>query len=54
MPKPLELRKVIKILKKYSIIYVTGRGRHPKFYDPETHNPNVAKVEDAVDPRRQG
>ena len=37
MPKPLELRKVIKILRKYSIIYVTGRGRHPKFYDPETH-----------------
>ena len=37
MPKPLELRKVIKILKRYSIIYVTGRGRHPKLYDPETH-----------------
>jgi len=37
MPKPLELRKVIKILKKYRIMYVTGKGRHPKFYDPETH-----------------
>jgi len=37
MPKPLELRKVKKILKKYDIIYVTGKGRHPKFYDPETH-----------------
>jgi hypothetical protein len=37
MPKPLELRKVRKRLKKYDIIYVTGKGRHPKFYDPETH-----------------
>ena len=37
MPKPLELRKVQKILKKYGIIYLTGTGRHPKFYDPETH-----------------
>jgi len=37
MPKPLELRKVIKILKKYGMVYVTGKGRHPKFYDPETH-----------------
>ena len=37
MPKPLELRKVRKILKKYGIIYVTGKGRYPKFYDPETH-----------------
>ncbi len=36
MPKSIELRKVIKILKKYSIIYVTGKGRHPKFYDLET------------------
>ncbi|MCR4293070.1 MAG: type II toxin-antitoxin system HicA family toxin [Candidatus Kuenenia sp.] len=36
MPKNLELRKVIKALKKYGIIYVTGKGRHPKFYDPET------------------
>ena len=36
MPKPLELRKVIKILKSYDIIYVTGKGRHAKFYDPET------------------
>ena len=36
MPKPLELRKVVKILKRYGIVYVTGRGRHPKFYDPET------------------
>jgi hypothetical protein len=30
MPKPLELRKVIRILKKYGIIYVTGKGRHSK------------------------
>ena len=37
MPKPLELRKVKKILKRYGIIYVTGKGRHPKFYDPETY-----------------
>ena len=37
MPKPLELRKVRKLLKKYGIIYVSGKGRHPKFYDPETH-----------------
>lgn len=36
MPKSLELRKVIKIVKKYDIIYVTGKGRHPKFYDPDT------------------
>ena len=36
MPNPLELRKVIKALKRYGIIYVTGKGRHPKFYDPET------------------
>lgn len=35
MPKPLELRQVIKILKKFGIIYMTGKGRHPKFYDPE-------------------
>lgn len=27
---------MIKVLKKYGIIYVTGKGRHPKFYDPET------------------
>ena len=36
MPKPLELRKVRRLLKKYGIIYVSGKGRHPKFYDPET------------------
>ena len=36
MLKPVELRKVIKILKKYGIIYVTDKGRHPKLYDPET------------------
>ena len=35
MPKPLELRKAVKILKRFGIIYVTGKGRHPKFYDPE-------------------
>ncbi len=37
MPKNLELRKVIKALKKYDIIFVTGKGRHPKFFDPETN-----------------
>lgn len=36
MPKPIELRKLIKILKKYGIIYTTRKGRHPKFFDPET------------------
>ena len=36
MPKPLELRKVARILKIYGIVYVTGKGRHPKFFDPET------------------
>jgi len=35
MPKGMELRKVIKRLKRYGIIYKTGKGRHPKFYDPE-------------------
>jgi predicted RNA binding protein YcfA (HicA-like mRNA interferase family) len=35
MPKPLELRKVVKTLKRFGITYVTGKGRHPKFYDPE-------------------
>jgi predicted RNA binding protein YcfA (HicA-like mRNA interferase family) len=37
MPEAIELRKVKRILKKYGIIYVTGKGRHQKFYDPETH-----------------
>ncbi len=36
MPKPLELRKVIRMLKKYGITYHTGKGRHPKFLDPVT------------------
>jgi len=36
MPKPLELRKVVKILIKYGILYISSKGRHPKFYDPET------------------
>jgi len=36
MPKPLELRKVVRILNKYGIIYVAGQGRHPKFLDPTT------------------
>jgi predicted RNA binding protein YcfA (HicA-like mRNA interferase family) len=36
MPKALELRKVRRILKRYGIIYMAGKGRHPKFYDPET------------------
>ena len=22
---------------KYGMVYVSGRGRHAKFYDPETH-----------------
>jgi len=35
MPKSLELRKVVRILKRFGITYVTGKGRHPKFYDPE-------------------
>ena len=37
MLKALELRKAKRILEKYGIIYVTGKGRHQKFYDPETH-----------------
>ncbi len=37
MPKALELRKAKRILGRYGITYVTGKGRHPKFYDPETH-----------------
>ena len=36
MPKALELRKVKKILKHYGLIYVAGKGRHPKFLDSET------------------
>ena len=36
MPKPLELRKVIHLLRKYGIVYVSGKGRHPKFFNPET------------------
>lgn len=36
MPKSLELRKVVRILERFGITYVTGKGRHPKFYDPET------------------
>ncbi|KPA12051.1 YcfA-like protein [Candidatus Magnetomorum sp. HK-1] len=35
MPKAMELRKVIKRLKRYGIIYKRDKGRHPKFYDPE-------------------
>ncbi len=37
MPKPKELRKVRKILKQYGIVHITRKGRHPKFYDPETN-----------------
>ena len=44
MPKPLELRKVIKLLKKYGITYVTGKGRHPKFFDPETQRSYPVKT----------
>lgn len=36
MAKPLELRKVIRILRRYGVVYVKGKGRHPKFYDPES------------------
>jgi len=36
MPKALELRKVIKLLARFGIIYVTGSGRHPKFYEPHS------------------
>jgi len=36
MPKALALRKVIKLLSGFGIIYVTGSGRHPKFYEPQT------------------
>ena len=44
MPKPLELRKVIKTLRKYNIVYVTGKGRHPKFFDPETRKSHGKKT----------
>jgi len=36
MPNAVELRKVIKRLRMYGIVYKTGVGRHPKFLDPET------------------
>ena len=36
MPKAIELRKVKRVLRKYGIHYITGKGRHPKFYDSET------------------
>ncbi len=36
MPKALELRKVIKLLAKFGVIYVRSSGRHPKFYEPQT------------------
>jgi len=36
MATTLELRKVIRILRRYGVVYVTGKGRHPKFYDPES------------------
>ena len=36
MPKNLELRKVIFRLRRHGVLYVTGKGRHPKFFDPET------------------
>ncbi|MDY0042729.1 MAG: type II toxin-antitoxin system HicA family toxin [Desulforhabdus sp.] len=37
MPKAIELRKVERILRRYGIIFVTGKGRRPKFLDPETN-----------------
>ena len=36
MPNALELRNVIKLLRKYGIIYMTGKGRHPKVFDSQT------------------
>jgi len=36
MPKNLELRKVIAKLQRHGIVYVSGKGRHSKFYDPES------------------
>lgn len=36
MPKALELRKVVQILRKVGIEYHTGKGRHPKFIHPVT------------------
>jgi predicted RNA binding protein YcfA (HicA-like mRNA interferase family) len=44
MPKPLELRKVIKLLSNYGIVYVAGKGRHPKFFDPETRKTYPVKA----------
>ena len=44
MPKSKELRKVIKILNQYGIVYVTGKGRHPKFFDPETRKSYPVKA----------
>jgi hypothetical protein len=38
VPKPFELRKVINRLKGFGIVFVAGKGRHPKFFDPETNN----------------
>jgi len=37
------LRKVVRILKRFGITYVTGKGRHPKFYDPETRKSYLVK-----------
>jgi hypothetical protein len=39
MPKPLELRKVIRILKKYGIIYVTAKAGIQSFMIPKLINP---------------
>jgi len=36
MPKPLELRKMIKLLAPYGIYYVAKTGRHPKFVHKES------------------
>jgi hypothetical protein len=30
------VRKVRRILSEYGIEYITGKGRHPEFHDPET------------------
>ena len=43
MLKALELRKVIKMLKRFDITYETGKGRRPKFYDSETGKSYPAK-----------
>jgi len=47
MPKALELRKVIKIVGRFGIGYVTGKGRHPKFFDPQTKHKTILSNQSA-------